>query len=148
MEYGISISVARIDHHITRCRKFDTYWDSLVLTVQYNFATRCSAVLICSHVSSVKSARTVRHNLKQDTFCVCQHIPSHFFAASLLNVFAKLNLFEYCLKAVEKPYFGPPYNYKTLYTVLSCLGVFTFCTCCKILICLVCFVASFKLSFV
>jgi len=39
-------------------------------------------------------------------------------------------------------------NYKKLYTVLSCLGVFTFCTCCKILICLVCFVASFKLSFV
>jgi len=34
------------------------------------------------------------------------------------------------------------------YTVLSSLGVFTFCTCCKILICLVCFVASFKLSFV
>jgi len=25
-------------------------------------------------------------------------------------------------------------NYKKLYTVLSCLGVFTFCTCCKILI--------------
>ena len=39
-------------------------------------------------------------------------------------------------------------NYKKLYTVLSCLGVFTFCTCCKILICLVYFVASFKLSFV
>jgi len=38
-------------------------------------------------------------------------------------------------------------NYKKLYTVLSCLGVFTFCTCC-ILISLVCFVASFKLSFV
>ena len=36
-------------------------------------------------------------------------------------------------------------NYKKLYTVLSCLGVFTFCSCC-ILICLVCFVASFKLS--
>ena len=36
-------------------------------------------------------------------------------------------------------------NYKKLYTVLSYLGVFTFCTCC-ILICLVCFVASFKLS--
>jgi len=33
------------------------------------------------------------------------------------------------------------------YTVLSCLGVFTFCTC-KILICLVCFVASFKVYFV
>ena len=32
-----------------------------------------------------------------------------------------------------------------LYTVLSCLRAFTFCTCC-ILICLVCFVASFKLS--
>jgi len=31
---------------------------------------------------------------------------------------------------------------------LFCLGVFTFCTCCEILICLVCFVASFKLSFV
>ena len=28
------------------------------------------------------------------------------------------------------------------------LEVFTFCTCCKILICLVCLVASFKLSFV
>jgi len=38
-------------------------------------------------------------------------------------------------------------NYKELYTVLFCLGVFTFCTCC-ILICLVCFFASFKLSFV
>ena len=38
-------------------------------------------------------------------------------------------------------------NYKKLYTVLSCLGVFTFCTC-KILICLTCFVASFKLYFV
>jgi len=37
-------------------------------------------------------------------------------------------------------------NYNKLYTVLSYLGVFTFCTCCKILICLVCFVASFKLS--
>jgi len=36
-------------------------------------------------------------------------------------------------------------NYKKLYTVLSYLGVFTFCTCC-ILICLVCIVASFKLS--
>jgi len=35
-------------------------------------------------------------------------------------------------------------NYKKLYTVLSYLGVFTFCTCC-ILICLVCIVASFKL---
>ena len=31
-------------------------------------------------------------------------------------------------------------NYKKMYTVLSYLGVFTFCTCC-ILICLVCFVA-------
>jgi len=39
-------------------------------------------------------------------------------------------------------------NYNKLYTVLSGLGVFTFCTCCKILICLVCIVASFKLSFV
>jgi len=39
-------------------------------------------------------------------------------------------------------------NYKKLYTVLSCFGVFTFCTCCKILICLMCFFASFKLSFV
>ena len=37
-------------------------------------------------------------------------------------------------------------NYNKLYTVLSCLGVFTFCTCCKILICLACIVASFKLS--
>ena len=36
-------------------------------------------------------------------------------------------------------------NYQKLYTVLSCLGVFNFCTCCKILISLVCFVASFKL---
>ena len=27
-------------------------------------------------------------------------------------------------------------NYKKLYTGLYCLGVFTFCTCCKILICL------------
>ena len=34
---------------------------------------------------------------------------------------------------------------RVLYTVLSYLGVFTFRTCC-ILICLVCFVASFKLS--
>ena len=36
-------------------------------------------------------------------------------------------------------------NYKKLYEVLSYLGVFTFRTCC-IPICLVCFVASFKLS--
>ena len=36
-------------------------------------------------------------------------------------------------------------NNNKLYTVLSCWGVFTFCTCC-ILICLVCVVASFKLS--
>ena len=36
-------------------------------------------------------------------------------------------------------------NYNKLYTVLSCLGVFTFCTCC-IVICLACIVASFKLS--
>ena len=36
-------------------------------------------------------------------------------------------------------------NNKKLYPVLSYLGVFTFCTCCKILICLVCIVASFKL---
>jgi len=36
-------------------------------------------------------------------------------------------------------------NYKKLYTVLSCLGVFTFCTCC-IPIRIVCFVANFKLS--
>jgi len=35
-------------------------------------------------------------------------------------------------------------NYKKLYAVLSYLGVFTFCTC--IIICLVCIVASFKLS--
>jgi len=51
------------------------------------------------------------------------------------------------------PYFRPlpptpnfPFM-KKLYPALSSLGVFTFCTCC-ILICLVCFVASFKLSFV
>ena len=37
-------------------------------------------------------------------------------------------------------------NYQKLYTVLSGWGVFTFCTCC-ILICLGCFVFSFKLSF-
>jgi len=37
-------------------------------------------------------------------------------------------------------------NNKKLYTVVSCLGVFTFFTCCKILICLACIVASFKLS--
>ena len=37
-------------------------------------------------------------------------------------------------------------NNNKLYTVLSYLGVFTFRTCCKILICLVCIVASFKLS--
>jgi len=36
-------------------------------------------------------------------------------------------------------------KYKKLYTVLSYLGVFTFCTCC-FLICLTCIVASFKLS--
>ena len=36
-------------------------------------------------------------------------------------------------------------NYKKLYAVLSYLGVSTFCTCC-ILICLVCIVASFKLT--
>jgi len=37
-------------------------------------------------------------------------------------------------------------GHNKLYTVLSCLGVFTFCTCCKILICLLCIVASFKLT--
>jgi len=37
-------------------------------------------------------------------------------------------------------------NNKKLYTVLSYLGVFTFFTYCKIPICLVCIVASFKLS--
>jgi len=37
-------------------------------------------------------------------------------------------------------------TYNKLYTVLSGLGVITFGTCCKILICLVCIVASFKLS--
>jgi len=37
-------------------------------------------------------------------------------------------------------------NNKKLYTALSYLGVFTFYTSCKILICLVCIVASFKLS--
>ena len=36
-------------------------------------------------------------------------------------------------------------NNKKLYTVLSALGVFSFCTCCKILTCLVCIVASFVL---
>jgi len=36
-------------------------------------------------------------------------------------------------------------SYKKLYAVLSYLGVFTFCRCC-FLICLVCFVASFKFS--
>ena len=35
-------------------------------------------------------------------------------------------------------------NYNKLYTVLSYWGVLTFCTCC-VVICLVCFVASFKL---
>jgi len=35
-------------------------------------------------------------------------------------------------------------NYNKLYAILSYLGVFTFCIC--ILICLVCIVASFKLS--
>ena len=35
-------------------------------------------------------------------------------------------------------------SYKKLYTVLFYLGVFNFCTCC-IQICIVCFVASFKL---
>ena len=37
-------------------------------------------------------------------------------------------------------------NNKKLYTVLSYWCVFTFCRCCKILICLVCIVASFKFS--
>jgi len=37
--------------------------------------------------------------------------------------------------------------YSELYTVISYLAVFTFFTCC-ILNCLVCIVASFKLSFV
>jgi len=41
---------------------------------------------------------------------------------------------------------GKKNNNKKLYTVLSCLGVFTFCICCKILVCLVCIVASFMLS--
>jgi len=39
-------------------------------------------------------------------------------------------------------------NKKKLYTVLFYLGVFTFRTCCKIIICLVYIVASFELSFV
>ena len=37
-------------------------------------------------------------------------------------------------------------NNKKLYTVLSYLGVFTFHTCCKIQICLVCIGASLRLS--
>ena len=37
-------------------------------------------------------------------------------------------------------------NYKKLYTVLSYLSVFTFRSWCKILICLVCIVGSFKFS--
>jgi hypothetical protein len=37
-------------------------------------------------------------------------------------------------------------NNKKLYTVLPHLGVLTFCTCCKILICLVYIVDSFKFS--
>ena len=37
-------------------------------------------------------------------------------------------------------------NYNKLNTVLSYLGVFTFCTCYKILICLAGIVVSFKLS--
>jgi len=40
---------------------------------------------------------------------------------------------------------GKKDDYNKLYTVLSGLGVFTFCTCC-IVICLACIVASFKLS--
>ena len=49
------------------------------------------------------------------------------------------------LHVAREPYNPDFDNYKKLYTVLSYLGVFTFRTCC-ILICLVCFVASFKLS--
>ena len=48
-------------------------------------------------------------------------------------------------ESVSELMIGGKKNYKKLYTVLSCLGVFTFCICC-ILICLACIVASFKLS--
>ena len=48
-------------------------------------------------------------------------------------------------ESVSELVIGKKNNNKKLYTVLSCWGVFTFCTCCKILICLVCIVASFKL---
>ena len=41
---------------------------------------------------------------------------------------------------------GKKNNNKKLYTVLSYLGVFTFRTRCKILICIVCIFASFMLS--
>jgi len=34
-----------------------------------------------------------------------------------------------------------------VWVFFSCLGVFNFCTCYKILICIMCIVASFKLSF-
>ena len=48
-------------------------------------------------------------------------------------------------ESVSELMIGKRNHYKKLYAVLSCLGVFTFCTCC-ILICLVCIVASFQLS--
>jgi len=48
-------------------------------------------------------------------------------------------------ESVSELVIGEKNNNKKLYTVLSYLGDFTFRTC-KILICLVCIVASFKLS--
>jgi len=49
-------------------------------------------------------------------------------------------------ESVSELMIGKITNHNKLYTVLSWLGVFTFCACCKILICIVCIVASFKLS--
>jgi hypothetical protein len=46
-------------------------------------------------------------------------------------------------ESVSELVIGKKDNNKKLYTALSYLSVFTFCTCCKILICLVCIVASF-----
>ena len=49
-------------------------------------------------------------------------------------------------ESVSELVIGKKNNNKKLYTVLSYLGVFTFRTRCKILICIVCIFASFMLS--
>ena len=67
------------------------------------------------------------------------------FTSIILDVFRTRNCSSLGILYKQGTEFHKKNNYNKLYTVLPCLGVFTFCTCCKILICLVCIVASFKL---